>query len=121
MDRQWLDDQFVLTLERRVSPDNLIPYKEVDYELPRGYAGQRIQITRRLLNGTLSIMHEGRAVVLHPVDTTANAYSRRARKASPPPSPPQRPPQTAAAMAFESDYQPLVDYEGNYPKGENDD
>jgi transposase InsO family protein len=121
LDRQWLDDQFVLTIERRVTPDNLIPYKEVDYELPRGYAGQRIQITRRLLDGTLSIMHEGRAVVLHPVDTTANAYARRARKASPPPLPPERPPKTAAAMAFESDYQPLVDHEGNYPKGEDDD
>jgi transposase InsO family protein len=121
MDRQWLDDQFVLTIERRVSPDNLIPYKEVDYELPRGYAGQKIQITRRLLDDTLSITHEGREVVLHPVDTAANAYARRARKASPPPSPPRRPPKTAAALAFESDYQPLVDHEGNYPKGENDD
>jgi transposase InsO family protein len=121
LDRQWLDDQFVLTLERRVSPDNLIPYHDVDYELPRGYAGQRIRVTRRLLDGTLSIRHEGRAVVLHPVDTSANAYSRRARKASPPPSPPRRPPKTAAALAFESDYQPLVDHEGNYPKGESDD
>lgn len=121
LDRQWLDDQFLLTIERRVSPDNLIPYKDVDYELPRGYAGQRIQITRRLLDGTLSIMHEGRAIVLHPVDTTANAYARRARKASPLPSPPKRPPKTAAALAFESDYQPLVDDEGNYRKGKDDD
>jgi transposase InsO family protein len=120
-DRQWLDDQFLLTIERRVTPDNLIPYKKVDYELPRGYAGQMIQITHRLLDGTLSIMHEGRSIVLHPVDTTANAYAPRARKAPSSPSTPGPPPKTAAAMAFEADYQPLVDHEGNYPKGEDDD
>lgn len=120
-DRQWLDAQFLLTIERRVSHDNLIPYNRVDYELPRGYAGQKIQITRHLLDGTLSIVHEGRRLVLHPVDTSANAYARRARKASAPSSPQPRPPKTAAALAFEADFQPLVDDEGNYSKGEDDD
>jgi len=120
-DRQWLDEQFLLTEKRRVSRDNLIPYDGVDYELPRGYAGQKIEITRHLLGGTLSIVHEGRRVALHPVDRTANAYARRARKTPTPSSEPARPPQTAAALAFQADFQPLVDDEGNYSKGEEDD
>jgi putative transposase len=120
-DRQWLDAQFLLTIERRVTNDNLIPYNDVNYELPRGYAGRRIPITRHLLDGTLSITHEGRQVVLHPVDTTANAYARRAHRASTPPADPALPPQTAAALAFQSDFQPLVDDEGNYSKGDQDD
>jgi len=119
-DRQWLDAQFLLTMERRVSDDNLIAYQGIDYELPRGYAGRRIDITRHLLDGALSIMHQGRRIFLHPVDTTANAYARRARKASAPPAEPARPPQTAAALAFQADFQPLVDDEGNYTKGEDD-
>lgn len=120
-DRQWLDAQFLLTLERRVSHDNLVPYDGVDYELPRGYAGQKIEIIRHLLDGTLSIVHEGRRVVLHPVDRTANAYARRTRKPSAASaSAPSAPPQTAANLAFQADFQPLVDDEGNYSKGEDD-
>lgn len=120
-DRKWLDDQFLVTFKRRVSHDNLVPYKQVDYELPRGYAGRRIEISRHLLDGTLSIVHEGRRVILHPVDRTANAYARRARKPSAPVTEPSDPPTTAATLAFQADFPPLVDDEGNYPKGEDDD
>jgi putative transposase len=72
-DRQWFDDQFLLTEKRRVSHDNLVPYNGINYEVPRGHAGENIEITRHLLDGTLSIVHEGRRVVLHPVDRTTNA------------------------------------------------
>jgi transposase InsO family protein len=120
-DTEWFQDQFLLSYQRRVSNDNLIPYENVDYELPRGYAGQTISVTRHLLDGILSIVHEGRRLVLRPADRSANAYARRGRQASPPPSTPAHPPQTAASLAFEADFPPLVDDEGNYLKGEDDD
>jgi putative transposase len=120
-DRQWLDDQFLLTEKRRVSHDNLVPYNGIDYEVPRGHAGENIEITRHLLDGTLSIVHEGRRVVLHPVDRTTNAYTRRAAIASAPATEPPAPAHTAATLAFKADFQPLVDHEGNYPKGQDHD
>jgi hypothetical protein len=120
-DTEWLQDQFRLSCERRVSHDNLIPYEGVDYELPRGYAGKNISLTRHLLDRTLSIVHEGRRLVLHPADRSANAYSHRGRQACPPPETPATPPRTAASLAFDADFQPLVDDEGNYLKGEDND
>jgi putative transposase len=120
-DPQWLQDQFLLSYVRRVSQDNLVPYDGVDYELPRGYAGQAIPVTRHLLDGTLSILHEGHRLVLHPADRSANAYARRGRQTCTPQATPAPPPQTAASLAFAADFQPLVDDEGNYLKGENDD
>ncbi len=72
--------------------DNVIPYKGVAYEVPRGYAGQRLTITRHLLeDDALSVVHHGRRLRLHPVDLTANAYDRRGRGPAAPP-PPSEPP-----------------------------
>jgi putative transposase len=120
-DVQWFQDQFLLSFTRRVTNDNLIPYDGVDYELPRGYAGENISVTRHLLDGTLSIVHQDHRVVLRPADRNANAYSRRGRQASAAPAIPATPPRTAASLAFDADFKPLVDDEGNYLKGENDD
>jgi transposase InsO family protein len=113
-DRAWLDAQFLLTFTRRVRNDNAIPYEGVDYEVPRGYAGQRLTITRHLLqDDALSIVHHGRRVRLHPVDLTANAYDRRGRGPAAP-EPPSAPPRTAAQMAFDDHFAPLVDGDGGY-------
>jgi transposase InsO family protein len=120
-DIEWFHDQFLLSYQRHVSHDNLVPYENVDYELPRGYAGQMVSVTRHLLDGTLSIVHEGRRLVLHPTNRNANAYCRRGRQASSPPAAPDPPPQTAASLAFDADFQPLVDDEGNYWKGQDND
>ncbi len=77
-DRAWLEAQFLLTFTRRVSKDNVISYKGVAYEVPRGYASQQLRITRHLLeDDALSIVHHDRRLRLLPVDLTANAYDRR--------------------------------------------
>lgn len=120
-DSSWLDAQFLLSLDRRVSNDNVIPYNGLDYELPTGYAGKRVRFSRNLLDGSLFIIHQGKKLTLHPVDLTQNAYARRARKTSTPPSAPASAPHTAAARAFEATFSPLVDDEGNFPKGKDDD
>src|SRR5262249_35957205 len=59
---------FLTSFERLVSADNIIQYGSLDYELPRGHAGQHVQVTRHLLdNDSLSIVHEGRLCFLLPV------------------------------------------------------
>ncbi len=119
-DRAWLEAQFLLTFTRRVRKDNVIPYKGVAYEVPRGYASQRLTITRHLLEGNaLSIVHHGRRLRLHPVDFTANAYDRRGRGPAAPP-PPSVPPRTAAQLAFDDQFAPVVDADGGYDPQERE-
>jgi transposase InsO family protein len=118
-DQAWLDERFVTTFKRSVSKDNVIPYEGTDYEVPRGYGGTEIPIYKNLLHGTLSVLHEGRLVAIHPVDLVANAYSRRARATQP--ATLETPiVQTAAQLAFQAEFAPLVDATGGYPKGDDE-
>jgi len=120
-DPRWVENQFILSFERRVSKDNIISYEATPFELPQGYAGQRLIIFRNLLTSDVSIIHDGRRVILHPVDPVRNAYAKRGARSidSPNPSPPV--PTTAAAMAFDSTFKPLVDDEGNFPDSKESD
>lgn len=118
--QDWLDAQFLLSFERRVSKHNLLPYKSTSYEVPRGHAGEKITVTRHLLAGTLSILHQGKRVVLHPVDLEANAYARRARPAKLPAAPASTSHKSAAHLTFQADFAPIVDVDGGYKKGEED-
>ena len=74
-----------------------------------------------MLTSDISIIHHGRRVILHPVDPVRNAYSKRGARSidSPKPSPPV--PTTAAEMAFDSSFKPLVDDEGNFPDSKESD
>lgn len=118
--REWLDSRFLVTFSRRVSNDNVISHESIAFEVPRGYAGSRITVTRHLLDhDRLTIVHHGREVTLKPVDLTANAYARRAAKVTEPD--PQTPVASAAAVAFEEDLGPIVSADGDFPKGEDDD
>lgn len=119
-DQAWLEERFVTSFERPVSKDNVIPYLGTDYEVPRGHAGTQLRIHKNLLRGTLAVLHEGRLVEIHPVDLVANAYSRRAHAVQP--APPVETPivQTAAQLAFQAEFAPLVDATGGYPKGDDE-
>ena len=116
-----VENQFILSFERRVSKDNIISYEATPFELPQGYAGQRLIIFRNLLTSDVSIIHDGRRVILQPVDPVRNAYAKRGARSidSPQPSPPV--PTTAAEMAFDSAFKPLVDDEGNFPDSKEPD
>lgn len=118
-DEDWLDSRFAVTFERTVSKDNVIPVVGVDYEVPRGHADTRIKVTRMLLEDALKVPHEGKLVRIHPVDLTANAYSRRGRNPEPPRV--ETPVNTAANLAFKADHPPLVDEDGGYPEGDEPD
>jgi putative transposase len=119
-DRDWLDGCFVVTFSRRVSKDNLVPFEGVDYELPQGHAGSEITVHRSLLRGTLWVLHEGRLGQIHPVDRVSNAYSRRVQRSAADTAPPAPIVHTAASLAYQRDFAPLVDTDGGYPKGDDE-
>jgi transposase InsO family protein len=119
-DSDWLKQAFTIDFERSVSKDNVLSYDGTSYEVPRGHGSDRIVVTRHLLEAdALSILHEGQQVRLHPVDPAANAYSRRARPTADEPSLSSTP--GSAELRFAADFRPLVDSDGGYPGGSDDD
>ena len=111
-----LDAHFIVTEARKVSKDHVIKYGGELYEVPRGLGGEWIDVRRHVLTGALEILHDGRLVRLHPVDLAANAKAERcARKSKDEaPVPGDAVPKTAATMAFERDYSPLVGPDGGF-------
>ncbi len=71
--------RFVVTEQRRVSADHVIRVGSERLEVPRGLRGRRIDIYRHVLDKTVSVLHGGRMVRVHPVDLAANAADRRGR------------------------------------------
>lgn len=120
-DPAWLDACFQASVERTVSKDNIVRYDGQAYEVPLGHAGTVVRLTRHLMHGTLFFGHQGRQVRLHPVDLTANAYSRRASPAQQDVPAGPAPAPTAADMHYRADFEPLVGPDGNFPKGDPDD
>lgn len=110
---------FVVTETRDVSADNVLRHGGQVWEVPRGHAGTTIAVHRQVLDGTLHILHEQRLVRLHPVDLTDNAYARRANRAPVQKDEIRTAPTTAAAMAFERDFAPIVGADGGFTKKEN--
>jgi len=108
---------FVLYFDRIISNDRVVPIDGTDYEVPAalGPAGgpqRRIQITHRLLDHTYHVVCDGRLVRIHPVDLAANARAGRNRREGDPEDPSPPPVKTAADMAFDRDFGPVVDDDG---------
>ncbi len=117
--REQLRRAFVLHAQRRVSRDHVVSVDGVAYEVPLGYRGRQVMLQRHLLEGGVSLLHEGRLVRLAPVDVHANAQDRRARGRDVPPTP--MPPPGAAQIAFDQDLGPVVDDQGGCPRGHEPD
>lgn len=118
---EWLDDRFQVSCERRVSADNVVKLDGVGYEMPIGHAGEKIWLSRHVLEGTIWISHKGSRVQLHTVDLEANAYSRRARTETPERAPQNKPVSTAANQRFDAEFAPIVTPDGGFSKGDPDD
>jgi transposase InsO family protein len=112
-----LRERFFVTETRRVSNDHVISFEGTAYEVPRGHATTRATLRRAVLDDSLYVLHQGQWTRLHPVDLTANAYARRARPGAAAPEDDQGPPPvpTAACQAFDRDFGPVVDADGNCP------
>jgi putative transposase len=114
---EQLRQAFVLHESRRVSQDHIVQVDGLAYETPLGLRGQEAELYRHLLEGTVSLLHDGRLVPLAPVDVHANAHDRRARGQDEPPAPASPP--SAAQIAFDQDYRPVVDAEGGLIRNPN--
>jgi transposase InsO family protein len=80
LDEDRLRVALTVRVRRRVRRDATVPLDGVDYELDQGFLGGRLVTVARCLVDLSEppwVEHEGKRLVLHPVDPTHNA--RRAR------------------------------------------
>ncbi|RLA56827.1 MAG: hypothetical protein DRR04_13765 [Gammaproteobacteria bacterium] len=120
-DDQTLRSHFEISIERRVSNDHVISLDGIAYEMPRGYAGRKVTVRRRLLEGTIVLLHEDKLIELHPVDLASNARSKRAKGVLDSSSSDHTiPPRTAAQIAFQNEFGPVVDEDGGFIGDLND-
>jgi putative transposase len=115
-----LREHFVVTESRKVSKDHVISYEGEIYEVPRGLSGEWVDVHRQVLTGELFILHDARLVRLHPVDLAANAKTKRTHRKTgdTEPVPGDAIPKTAATLAFERDFAPLVGADGGFTNNE---
>lgn len=113
-DSEGLRKKFEVAVERRVSNDHVVTVDAVDYEMPKGYGGQQVVLRRRLLDGGVNFMHEGRVIDLHRVDPASNAHAKRAKDDAGHNDPQPMPSQSAADMSFERDFGPIVGGDGGF-------
>lgn len=121
----WLRQCFCVTLQRRVSNDHVVPVDGIDYEVPRGHAGEKVALVRRLLERTeetdaLYLRHHGKLVRIHPVDLAQNARTRRARPDDDDGQVGEVPAKSASHMAFERDLPSMLAPDGGYPQTTTD-
>ena len=109
-----LREKFLVQLRRKVSNDHTVSIDAVAFETPRGLAGSWIMTYRQVLDGTIYIIHDDRFLKIHPVDLAANALTRRSKENHIPADGNQPLPKSAADMAFEKDFHPIVDGSGNF-------
>jgi hypothetical protein len=112
-----LRERFVVQTQRRVSNDHVLSLGGVDYEVPRGLAGQRVRAWRQVLDGVVRVLHpdrSGRLVQIHPVDLAANALSMRADVTVPAEPVRQVLPKSAATLVFLRDFRPIVTADGGF-------
>lgn len=116
-----LREKFVISETRKVSLDHIVSVDGVAYEVPRGHGGTRLAVRRHVLEGTLSVLHEGRVVRLHPVDLAANASARRGKPSAEHDDEQAPAPRTAAMRAFDRAYGPVVARDGGFLAPVHDD
>lgn len=108
--------RFVVRLPRKVSADHVIKMDGRLWEAPWGLAGQRVEVVCHVLDGRLWVLHQGHMVELARLDPHANATDRRAAADAQGPVASEGIPTTAASLAYDQDFLPLVDPEGGFPK-----
>ena len=108
-----MERHFIICESRKVSRDQVISVDGVLYDMPQGYAGKRVEAYRHILDGTVSVKHENKMIVLAPVDLILNAMMPRMQK-SKQSDVQQRPIRSAADIAFANHHQPIVGKGGDF-------
>lgn len=113
-DSEGLRQKFELCVERRVSNDHIVSVGAVDYEVPKGYGGQKVVLRRRLLDGGIGFLHQGRVIDLHRVDLTGNARAKRTTDDAGHDDAQAVPSQSSADLSFLRDFGPIVSGDGGF-------
>ena len=113
-DAESVRSHFIISERRRVSRDNIVKIDGLEYEMPLGHAGRKVLISRHVLDHTVSVLHENQNVRLALVDKFDNARTGRRRKPATKENTLPAPRKTAATMAFEKSFGPIVDKQGNF-------
>ncbi len=103
---------FILHETRRVSADNIISFKSIDYEIPPGHAGEAITLRRNGLDGSLSVLHREKIVSLSPVDLHTNAREKRA--ACKKKEVQKQLPKSSAQLAYDKEVKPIIGTDGGF-------
>ena len=120
-----LKKHFLIQEERRVSADHIIQFRSTSYEVPRGLMGLKISFYRNVLDESLWLPQGDNMIQLHPVDLNLNAHATRGEPQAYEIHPQGSPVKSAADMAFEEDFSPVVGSDGGLLRvpitGENND
>ena len=108
--------RFVVRQPRKVSTDHVIQMDGRRWEAPRGLGDTWVEVARHVLDSRLWVLHQGRMVELAELDEHTNATDRRAVAQTEGPVPSEGVPTTAARLAYDHDFLPLVDGEGGFPE-----
>lgn len=113
-DLQKVEEQFIITISRKVSRDNVIMVDDIPYEMPLGYRGCKVQVFRCFLENKIKVLHEGKHMTLSQVDLHGNARDRRIkREAKKEKITPGRV-RTAAQRHFDKDHSCVVSPDGDF-------
>ena len=104
--------RFVVRQPRKVSADHVIKMDGRLWEAPRGLGNGWVEVVRHVLDGRLWVLHQGRMIELAALDEHANATDRRTE--AEPPVLSEGVPTTAARLAYDHDFLPLVDGQGGF-------
>ena len=110
---------FILHETRRVSADNVISFKSINYEIPPGHAGEAITLRRNALDETLSILHQEKIITLSPVDLHTNARDKRTITQEIEEQ--KQRPKSSAQISYDQEVKPIIDADGGFtaPKEES--
>jgi len=114
-----LREKFIIYESKKVSRDNCVSIDGTVYETPLGSAGKRVTVARHVLAQQFSVQSEGKQVFLAPVDRHHNATREPKPRRSKTEQLPLLP-KSAAELAYERDFAPLVSADGGYTHKEKE-
>jgi hypothetical protein len=112
-DKDVLAREFVITKTHKVSADNIVKAGGQLLEMPFGYAGTKVEIAHDLLEKNARFLHDGKMILLKPVNLVDNAKTKRIGKPVKPEKP-HGPIRTAARIAFDKDFASVVTDDGDF-------
>lgn len=119
-DKEALAREFVITKTHKVSADNIVKAGGQPLEMPFGYAGTKVNLAHNLLENEFRFLHEGKMILLKPVNLFANAKTKRTGRTAKTKSEDSHGPiRTAARIAYEKVFQPVVTDSGDFIEPNN--